>query len=306
MVTAGGEQDRAQLMLIGAVALAFVILGFVTVFNALVVDAGGSSAVGADVGGGEEFNHEVRRDVRTLTIRVDHGRIYADENRLTKDLNHATAEYSRVLAETHAATGPVATNVSYDGIRTPGTRVVQNETQPLGATTPVTNGRVGWFVLLLDTTTLDASESFDVTVDGDSAGEDITYSFSDRAESDGVYVNVTGASGTTTSTVCHPANDEMLVDLVRGSSYTSDCEFGGIDTVDGPVSVTFSGDIDTEGEYDIVTDDTNPNGLSPCPAGGAPGPCNARAVWVAEITTTYDSPSVSYRATQNVTIYPSA
>jgi hypothetical protein len=300
-------EDRAQLMLIGAVALAFVILGFVTVYNTYLLDGPGSEP---DLGieDAAEYDRSVRHELRELTVRMNSDRAYASRSALDGAMERTTGNYSRLLAESYAAGGPVSAGLRYNGADAYGVRTVQNRSGPLvDDPVPAPNAStVGWFVLQLNTSELERSPAFEVRVDNGSAA--LTYAFSaNRSSSGSMDVRVSGHR--TASATCSPVGDQSLLDLVGGSSYTGSCALPGLRSLDGPLTVRFRNGGDVEGEYEIVTDDGTsaaraPNGSLPdCGPAATDGACTAPAVWTANVTTSYDSPTVSYRNTGNVTAY---
>ena len=106
MVSAGRpwEGDRAQLVLVGAIAIGIVLIALTTVLNSAVftenVDGGRSVEVTGDV---KEFDREAIRNVRSTTLRINHAKDYKDgstgEDALEDDVARNVSNYSAVPDE---------------------------------------------------------------------------------------------------------------------------------------------------------------------------------------------------------------
>jgi hypothetical protein len=101
------DPDRGQLVLVGGVLIAVMLVGLVIVFNSALftenVDKGGSAESARD---GTEFASELQRNSRTLTIRVNHDRryVHGSEADIRQDLATSIVDnfsgYNAVLSET--------------------------------------------------------------------------------------------------------------------------------------------------------------------------------------------------------------
>jgi hypothetical protein len=307
-------------MLVGAVAIAVVVLGLAAVYTAqLTARPAATGSVSHQPSEAMELNQEVRRNARIITVRQNHRQsYYASRSALNESISDSVANYSELMAETYAGQRGVAVNASYDGPVRVGTRVVQYTDGPMtdGGTIvwkPVEAGAdVGWFVFNFNVTEMDRGESFDIRVtNGTGADPPVTtYTFT-RNETGTSVLSVAVDSETGIGTLgqgtCNPSGNRSLIDLTTGDSFTSDCSFGpGIDDLDGPYTVEFVDGDHAFGQFSIVTDtrETNRGGLNdlgPCPTSG---PCNTYAAWNVTVTTQYQSGELSYTNTQNVTVYP--
>lgn len=311
-------------MLIGAVALAFVILSLTAVYAAqLSTQPSTGGSVGADAGNAEEFNRETRRNVRAIAVRTNHAEeSYPSQGAVNDSVAAGIGNYSDMTAETYASRG-VITDVRYDGTMSYGTRTLtrSNDTtfesqSGLRDWDPVSErSEVGWFVLNLNITAMPENQPFRVVVENGTTGstEQTTYEFTRNATGASVLdIEVTPPSGTTFQTVCNPRGARSLVDLKDGDVVTSGCSATpGIDTFAGPYTVSFENGDNAVGGFSVVTG-YNPgagwpayNGQADCtdPTVTQSQPCNTYVVWDATVTTRYNTNQLSYENTQNVSVY---
>jgi hypothetical protein len=313
------NRDRGQIMLIGAVAIAFIVLGLVAVYSAqLTARPATTGAVGDSTAEATELNREARRNARALTIRANHDRpYYATRTALNASVDDAVANYSGLMAETYAGGRGAAVTVRYDGAARMGTRTVRHSDGPMtgGSNTwhPVDRPTdLGWFVFNFNLSAMDKGEPFVVRVENGTGVDppETTYTFTRNTTGTSVLsVEVDSETGAATlgRDTCNPIGNRSVIDLTAGESFTSSCAFGpGTDRLTGPYTVTFEQGDHAVGKFGIVTD-TRPtnwsalNTLPDCAGGGEP--CNTYAAWNVTITTGYESGELSYENTQNVTVY---
>lgn len=314
------SEDRGQILLVGAVAIAFVLLGLVAVYNAQLTTSGPTAAGSTNVAEAAELNREARRNVRAVTVRVNHREpYYGSPAALNDAVGRAVGNYSRLLERTYVGSSGAVVNVTYDGAARMGTRTVQSDNMKLTDHTgapdwePIDRSErreIGWFVLNLNATRLDDTTPFVITVYNGTGPSPATttYEFTRNTTGSSV-VNVAVTNSPpgvgTPSTTCNAAANRSLLDLKQGISYTSNCTFTpGTAALEGPYAVEFENGDEAVGKFALVTNSTRadrPNGLGDCPAAGEP--CNTYAVWNATLSTRYESGTVSYSNTQNVTVY---
>lgn len=308
--------DRAQLILVGAIAIGIVLIGLTTVLNSAVFTenvAGGSSAT--VTGGVSEFDRSAVRDVRSLMVRVNHDGVYRDTGTGETELRASAAEnvsaYSDVLAETYADTGSVYVNVSFGGATTIGNRVVQrsdaNFSEHNGPPTwqPI-NGpfKLGWFVMNLDAENVSRTTPFYLRLQN-SSGVNLNVSIR-RTASNQLAVNSSIGGDHTSNVTCAQENGRVLLDVVDGTSYSGDCAFNSTMYLEGPYSsLTVENGESARGKYDLVVNETSPPYPVPNDCGVAPidRPCKAVAVWSATFTTYYETGSIVHEKTHTVSVY---
>jgi hypothetical protein len=331
-------------MLVGAVALAFVILGLTAVYTAqLSARPASTGTAGVDAGNAEEFNRESRRQVRVLAVRANHAEpYYASETAVNDSVDDAVGNYSALVSETYAGRSGTVVAVTYTGVAADGygTRTVTrgNETSFEDPANPGTDwapvdrrADVGWFVLSFNVTAMPEGQPFRVVVENGTAADlnpdtgpnerRTVYTFTRNSTGESVLTIDVDLPGTPAevSTTCNPTGQRSLVDLKSASVPTSGCSFvPGIAQLDGPYTVRFENPDNAVGGFSVVTDVdplatwdagvTDPNSLPACddPAAGPGDPCNTYAVWNATVTTEYYTDRLSYSNTQNVTVYEGA
>jgi hypothetical protein len=310
------SRDRGQIMLIGAIAIAFIFLGLAAVYTAQIsARPATTGAVGDQGAEATELNREARRNIRAIAVRVNHDQpYYPSRSSLNDSVARETANYSQLLTETYAAGTGSMVDVRYDGAARVGTRTIKYDDGPLTDDTgtptwqPVADpADIGWFVLNLNVTAMPEEEPFTVRIEN-ATGAATTYTFTRNATGRSVVtVEVTsntaffGQGGT-----CNPRGNRSVIDLVSGESFTSNCRVEpSISTIEGPYTVEFESGDNAVGTFSIVTDTREAdrgNGLGACPSVGAE-PCNTYAVWNATVTARYVSGDLAYTNTQNVTVY---
>jgi hypothetical protein len=311
------SRDRGQIMLVGAIAVAFVVLGLATVYTAqLTARPATTGSVSDQAAEATELNREARRNVRAIAVRENHDEpYYLDRAAVDDSIRRGTTNYSRLMAETYGGERGAVVNVSYDGTSRWGTRTVQYDDDVLrdGVGNPTWRpvdgeAAIGWFVFNFNLTAMEKGDEFVVRVENGTGVDppETTYTFSRNATGRTILTvevdSETGAASLGRGT-CNPIGNRSLIDLTSGDSFTSNCEFGpGIDRLEGPYTVQFEQGTNAVGRFSVVTDAGTPsNGLPKCPA--TEDPCNTPAAWTVTLTTRYESGELSYENTQNVTVY---
>jgi hypothetical protein len=312
---------RAQLILVGSLTLAFVVISLAVVFNGLAYVESVSTGDGSEaLDDAEQFDHSAVDGTRRLVLYVNHATIYGGQTALNDSVRANLTTYSALRAESHAAARPGHVRLEYHGIETAGTRVLQDtdgnftvDGTASGAAswTPTDSRQVGWFVLNLDAPNVSdttGADRFTIVVndaDGDTGRLFVsrnTTTGSDSATID-IETDLPGTMNDTSRRPCAPSQDRLLLDLRSGKAFGDYCRFNLTGPLEQPYEVTFEHGDMAAGKYAIVVEgapSTSPNTLGACPASG---PCNAWTVWTATVTTTYESRDASHTHTRNVTIY---
>lgn len=315
-------RDRGQLILIGAILLATVIFGLSLLLNsALFTGSSGGSGADAALAETDLADFEVQRGARELIVRVNQAERNVTWSSLGTVVGDNVTRFGRLLAESKAAAGSVAVNVTYDhGSSRQGYRIVQahdadfTDNSDFDDWTPVSDPdtNVSWFTANLNVENTSSSTPFVVTADNGS--HDVRIELLRSASN--VTVTATAPNGSTSSPTCGSAGGRVLLDLYRGSGFADDCEFTGIGALDGSTRIEFENGDDIEGKYEIVMDRSNSlatGAADECvDAFGNPeppdeaDPCVAPVVWSANLTTTVHGDGVSYETSRNLTIYAEA
>ncbi|WP_318570803.1 hypothetical protein [Salinigranum marinum] len=312
------DDDAGQLILVGSIALAFVVVTLAVAFNGvLFADSLADSEARADLDVAEGFDRAAAGEVPRLLLYVNHRRPYADQAALDAAVRANVSTYARLHAESRLRERPGVVNVSLHDWAD-GTRVLQSTDGAFtadgsagGATDwePVdTSRRVGWAVLNLDAANVsDATGSDRARVVLDD-GTDTSVLYLSRntttgADSETVDVETALSSGNgTAAQPCTPSRGRLLLDLRRGTAFGGDCSFNLTEPLDDTYDIRIENGENATGKYAFVTEGSPPNGLSSCPVGT--GPCNAPVVWEATITTTSETGETTANTTRTVAVYP--
>jgi hypothetical protein len=308
-------RSRAQLILAGSVLLAFVIIGLAVVVNTVLfaenVPAGGEIG---DIDDAREYEVAARENVRSVVLRINHRNRNVSASGLAGAVEGNVSLYAALLSESYATTRPVSINITYhNGSSDFGTRIVQSDNDVVTdddgdanwSPVPASQRRkVGWFLVNVDTEATATDRSFLVVSDG---AETLNLSLNRSASNDGnltVTANATYATNRTTT--CQASDGRVLLDLLNGSSPTSDCSFPGLEEMGSTYGVRIEDGDNLNASYELVVDEN-------VSSGGAFGnctsatprttPCAAPAVWTANVTTTYASGGVELTTRRNVSIY---
>lgn len=322
---AGRADERGQVLLVGAVVLAFIILALVPVFNGVFAPDSAGSNEPPEVGEGPAtLRAEQQSAARELAVRIGHSDTHASPAPVVDELSSALANYTRVSAESAAEQRgwyvETRLNTSSPGTIN-GTRVVQREEGRL--VSPNGNARtwqliptgqrteLGWFVLRLDTSNLSDEDPLVVAV-GNAPTDEMTVEIERQENSRGVELGVGGAFETTDEpVVCDATNGQVVLDLYRGRSADRDCAFPALRGVDGPVDIEIRNppgppDDRAVGVYDLVVRDGSgvTTDVDPCAVSATPSePCTTPVLWQLSLETTVDGGRATYSTAQNVSVY---
>lgn len=309
----GAGRERAQLILVGAIAIAVVLVGLTIILNSAVFTenvAGGSSVeVTGDV---SEFDREAVRNVRSLAYRVNHDYAYTSQSDVRTDLAENVSAYSHILAESYADTGSVYVNVTLDGVDEYGDRIVQREDSNFSDDTPPHPQswstidepfKLGWFVANFDVENVSRTERFYVSLRNES-GTELNVSIK-RDPSNRLQVNSSIGGSHVSNVTCSPENGRVLLDVVEGTSYNGGCQFNSTSYLEPPYDrLRFVDGERVEGKYDIVVNETSSPGVgNACTVAAVDFPCTSEVVWSLNATTSYQTGSIRYESTHEVPVY---
>lgn len=306
--------DRAQLILVGSLLVALVIIGLALVLNAVIfTESIDSTATTADATAATEFDDTVTRDTRSLLVRVNHGGVYADNASLDAAIRANYSAYSGLLTETYASGRGAVADTVYNGATVNGSRTIQTTDgaftqdgtgsgQDDWSLVSASNKRaLGWFVV-----NLNASEMSQTPVAFElvgSSGETRRIEIRQNTSSDSrvdVETELLGTSDTSRD-VCTASRERVLLDMLEGEAVVGNCRFDTTEGLTGPYAVRVVDGDEARGTYELVTKAAGNGALPNCPV--ASGPCTARVVWQANVTTVYESSTIEYHRTGTITIY---
>jgi len=309
-------RERGQLILIGAVTVALLVIGVAIVVNTvLFTENVRPSEADAQLQNAEDVNHELRRSAQALTLRVNH----ATRNHSSPDLAHwvrgNVTRMSHLYEESYLASGPTAVNVSYNvSASRNGSRLVQASD---GAYVDAGGGenwqpvdpdggdqRLGWAVFNLNVSE-STMDPFQATFTNES-GETVTMTFTKTTGPEAFNVATTTSTGGSASVECTPRNQRVLLNVQQGESYTDDsCVFNGSAELGNVTTVNFEDGDHVVGKYAMVAKKDTLGGAGPCQSGPPlDEPCSAPAVWDAYVTVSIIGDGFDLEKSHNVSVYP--
>lgn len=301
-------RERAQLILIGSIAIAVVLIGLTIILNSVIFTENVSQSDAIEVSGDvDEFLTETRRTTQDLTLRVNHAEEYTSLSRLNSNLNRNFTNYSRVLGEANADTGSVYVNISYQGEQTVGRRVVQSEDDNFtknGSDDWAVDGGgskyVGWFAMNVDVDNVSKSDHFKLRITNTSGN---TLGITLRQSTSGdLRVNSTIDGNHVSNATCLTSNSRVFLDIVGGNALTSACSFNSTSYLEQPYSdIEFVNGSNAYGKYSVVVNDESGLNVADCP--DSTEPCKTPAIWEATVNAIYETGTISYESTQDVNIY---
>lgn len=300
-------RDRAQLILVGCVAIALVIVSVTLVINtSLYTENAAPALTNEQVEDARTYDLETRKGVRSLVHRVNHAQRYDDESALEADLTDAIASFDGLMTQAYARSEPARVSVSYDHDDSEtGARFVKSADGEFTSGDVMDSTRtIGWFSVNVDVanTSEGDSGSFRAIVRNDSRNLRLDVYRNGSA-------NVTVESrldGTTRKTTCNSIRGRVLIDVYAGDVVADECTgsgaVDGVSDLEGPYEeIEFRNGDAIRGRYNFVIDERvhwfNCGGADP------DDPCWTPAVWTANLTTTFRGDGIDYHNERDVTIY---
>jgi hypothetical protein len=298
--------DRAQLLLVGAFALAVLVVALALVTNGAAqtetlatdrTDAG-------DLRDAVRFRDDVRRGLGGIVDTVNRNGD-DDYGALRDDLNASVEEWERLAARGSAGDGVgVSVELTNDPLTSDerGSRISQTPEREFTDS----NGTANWRLA----SSVDRTRAFEVNVSRANLSSGCGGCFTVVAENgtatwraqftrgpSEIQVAVDGPTGAETCTI--PA-DSTVVDLSAGTVPDRSCSFPAFaEGLGGPYNITYqNGDAGT-GTYALVIDTDEP--LVDDSPYAATGPSLSRAIYSADVTVRYRTPSLTYTTTVRVT-----
>jgi len=295
-------RDRAQLVLVGSIAVAFIIIGLVVVFNTVLFTESfasrGSVEEVEEVG---EFKQQVTDEVPELIEKVEND---TEGGGLASNVNrNVSVTYSRLLAETYAESGPIYVDVEFDTDNsTFQTRVVHdsgdftaNDTtgdwEPVNTPRKVTDFSTE---VNIDSLQQSSGDEFAVILTGNSGDSEFIGFVNDSGE-----LVLTDDSGNERCTV-DTAEETPIVNLSTGTTPNASCSFDALDDLDAPHTVEFRNPDQVLGTYTFLA---SGHGLANRTAYTADSSPNADEFLAeANLDLTYETGRVSYEGNRTVTV----
>lgn len=303
------DDDRAQLLLVGSVAIAFIIISLVVVFNT-VLFTNNLAARGSveEVEGASEFQKQVERELPELIRHVESGT--GSNSDLPRHVNdNVTGTYSELLAESYADTSPKYADVEFNASSTVyGTRVVQedggefrNETDAT-SWTPITTSdprNISHFEANVSTNGLTdiGTLNYTIVLRGQDSTEDPVEI---QIASDGSTLVLNQAQGSDVN-ICTMSGDYVRVNVTNGT-LPNGCTFNSTNVLTGPYSMEFQNADRVNGNYSFVVNGTGYDSRSDYNSRNGEDPYANEILLKAGVDLYFESRTVTYESNQTVTV----
>ncbi|NHN49588.1 hypothetical protein G9464_18625 [Halostella sp. JP-L12] len=307
------DDDRAQLVLVGSVAIAFIILSLVVVFNT-VLFTNNLAARGAveEVEDASEFQQQVDRELPELVKHVENG---TDSNdKVVENVDENVTVYGDLLAESYADTSPQYVDVRFNKSSTVnGTRVVQED----GGTFVSADSDTDWhpvedsdprnvsdFIINVDTGPdySSAVSYFNITLRSEGGSEqDITLEMYTTGSNELVLNQYQGNTLEKSCTESDPSG-VVSVNVTNGSINGDGCTFDSMEQLTAPYSVSYDDSDKIEGNYSFIVNGTDYDGRSDYNTRNGDDPYANVILLEAGVDLDFESRSVTYESNQTVTV----
>ena len=308
-------RERGQLILIGAITLALLVIGIALVVNTVLFTENlqtDTTAITLDES--SAIDAEVQEGVRSTTLRVNHRGRNQTRPQIQTWVDRNVTRFGALMSEAQVDANRLSVNVSYDRSESErGARIVQaaNATFKSGGASgfedwdPLLRDShaVGWFVLNVNASSSEAGDFFVNASNHD--GETLNVSLN---KTDETTFNVTSRTsiGPTTTKSCDTQGGRLLLNVHTGQSFTDDsCTITGTRAVGNVSRVHFeNGDV-LAGKYSLVANESaGITTVSDCDSGEPMDqPCQAPVVWTANVTTAVTGDGFTYANDHDVTVY---
>ena len=310
---------RAQMILLGALALAVIIVAVTAVVNSLATTrTAGPTQSSPQIDEAREFAFESRKGSRSLVLRLNHRHRNVTAAQLGAIVTDNVTVHGGLLAESYANSRAGYVNLTYHNDSSAfGYRTVQDADDNLSTggpgsglvlVPPGAERRIGWFSLNVNLSST-SREPSSIVVENDT-GHSVQYRIN-RTNNGTLNVtsDVRDGMGTITGSdtaTCDPSRNRVLLDFISGTSFSADCTFNGTEAIDGPYSVTVVNGDRLVGKYELAYDESlpSPGAPDPCaPSVSRTEPCTAPVVWTANVSVQFDSSEINVTNRYNVSIY---
>lgn len=318
-------RDRGQLILVGCLTIALVVIGIGLVINTTLYTESASPALSnVQIDTASTFHLETKRGTRSLVHRINHGDPVRNLPALQDQVTMAIGNYSSLVAISYARSEPGAVNITYNpGDSKIGTRVIQREDG--GFDDRIVSGiqagqRMDWLAINVNVSATNDQEinPYHMRIANGSGFVDWQLYRNETGAGTNLTVETTlddGSGQTTRVAHCNPVRNRVLVDGVSGElvadSCVGDTPMFGLADLEPTYDVTqIRRPNKFAGKWELVTNETptaaTTSAIDDCDASPAPAgdeACATPVVWTANVTAAYQGQDASYVRDRNVSVY---
>jgi hypothetical protein len=307
--------STAQIVLVGAVAMAFIIVGLVLVANTVLytesVGAEGSLGSADETG---EFQRVARDSTASTVYRVNERSNFSTRSALDTAVRDNVTALSNLLATEYGQEYGVFVDVEADLANSEyGARVEQDtftffNNSGSDIWTPVaTPTSVAEFDATFDVSEMKnqslLTDQFYMRIEGDS-GDERYLSFYNRSGDLAISSDASSPTLGSISPDCTVSTgDRVLVDVSNGSVPGTDCTFDGLDALEAPYTIEFNNSDEAVGTYSFVAADESLATDSKYANFSGGQPYSSFVYWNVAVDITYEGSEVAYELERTVSIY---
>jgi len=300
-------ETRGQILLVGAVAIAFIIIGLVIVFNTvLFTENVGSSESLQSTDAGGTTNEQIRTGLAALTYRLNDDGLSGSE--FNDSVRSNVTKYSNILGESQAESSGAVINVSFNQSRTGygsavahGDRADEFETGPLVDSSDQRD--IGGFVLTLNVSSLNTTGTDTFEIQLTSGATLRTVEFVNNSSDVDVVVNSTREC---TIPENQYSGDNVTLALSKGSAPNAPgCSYNFTHGLNPGYGVSMANTADAKGTYFFAVNGTRDGSWEGTVLNDPTiDSVEVRpAVWRLAVDVTYETQSTRYANRQSVFVY---
>lgn len=301
---------RAQMILLGALALAVIIVAVTVVVNSLAATrTAGPTQSSPQIDEAREFAFESRKGSRSLVLRLNHRHRNVTASQLGDAVTDNVTVYGGLLAESYASSHAEYVNLTYHNDSSAfGYRTIQDADASLSSDPIPPTGeesRLGWFSLNVNVSATSQDPAI-VRVRNDTTGYRVRYRINRTGNGTLNVTSYVREGGTITGTatgICDPSRNRVLLDFVSGTSFSADCRFNGTEAIEGPYTVEFVDGDNLVGKYELAYNDSVSSDPDCDSSVDRTSPCTAPVVWTANVSAQFDSSEMNFTNRYNVSVY---
>jgi len=309
--------STAQIVLVGAVAMAFIIVGLVLVANTALytesVGAEGSLGSADETG---EFQRVARDATASSVYRVNERNNFSTRSALDTAVRDNVTALSDLLATEYGQEYGVFVDVEADLANSEyGARVEQDTFTffnnsgsdtwtPVDSSTPVAEFDATFDVSeMTNQSLIAAGGQFYMRIEGN-GGDERYISFYNQSGNLSISSDSSSPPlGSITPDCTVSTGDRVLVDVSNGSVPGTDCTFDGLDALEAPYTIEFNNGDEAVGTYSFVVADESLATDSKYADFGGGQPYSSFVYWEVNVDVTYEGSEVAYELTRDVPIY---
>lgn len=313
--------ERGQLILVGALAVAVLILGVTFTLNStLFIENSQTDESTAAITQAERIDKELAQSVLETTFHTNHRTRNHTWNELKEYVRDNVTVVTGAVRSQSLRSGSRSVNVSITNFEE-GTRVVQradgnftlstaggpDESFNIIESPPGTNSSIEWFVLNLNAS---ANRSGPVVINLTNSNSEFVELTIEQVNESAFIVSYTNRSAVVggrhpESTDCMTQDGRLVISHKLVSPHDDTCRYGFLDEIH---SINFTNGSNANGKYSFVVNRSGSivhSDIDKCTTTiPRDDPCHTPVVWSLQLETATKGPDLVQRRWTNITVYP--